>query len=412
MKRIYLTLSPLAFLLSLPVNASGLFLNEAVYANQGTAGAGDGVYTDSAAAIWVNPAIMSFMEGNKTTVNGLIFDLDVDYVHDGDPSKNGNSRHYLGSVSGFHVQQLSDDWHLGLAIATAGGSGLDFGYNWAGGLQLENINLLTMQINPSLSYRINDKWSVAAGAQINYALLDARMVLSDMEQDSDWAFGWNIGTVYKPTDELTLGLSYRSKLEHDFNGNIHSDINIIPGGGELITLNRYGMDTSLVAIADFSARYQVNDKFALMTTLQWHQWSDWDETPMTFSGRIGGEQMGRNVHLDLTQPRDWDDVWHYGIGAEYALNQDWTFKVGFSYETSPQDDPYLQTPDIPVGSQKRYSIGVATKIGDSTLDMFYEYADFGKTEIRQDRPETLFQPYLLNGYFEGHIHFVGFAIIF
>ena len=411
MKLRLLCLSPLALLVCLPVSASGLFLQEAVYANQGTAGAGDGVYTGSAASIWVNPAVMSIMNGNQTTVNGVILDLGVDYYDQDNPyDRNGKSQDYIGSAAMFHVQQLTDDLHLGLAVATAGGSGLDYSANWAGDLQLENINLLTLQFNPSLSYKLNDQWSVAVGAQINFASMDARMVKSDLASETDWALGYNAGVVYQASEQLTLGLSYRSKIEHDFNGNIDSDIGAkLPTDGTLITLDRYQMDTSLVAIADFSARYKINAQWAVMSTIQWHQWSDWDSSPILFDGTVNGNRKT----VDLTQTRDWDDVWHYGIGAEYAINPNWTLKAGVSYETSPQEDASKQTSDIPVGSQLRYSVGASTMIGQTKLDMFYEFADLGKVDISQDGLGLgLANDYLLNGYFEGRMHFVGFALTF
>ncbi|WP_144206812.1 OmpP1/FadL family transporter [Shewanella donghaensis] len=404
MTRNIIKLAPLALLFSLPASASGLFLQEAVYANLGTAGAGDGVYTESAAAMWVNPAIMSFMGDNKTTVNGLVFDLGVDF-YDVDDTANGGSNNYLASIAAFHVVQLTDDLHFGIGLGTAGGSGLDYSADWAGELQLEDINLLTLQLNPSLSYRINDQWSVAAGLQLNYAVLDARMVNTQIESASDWATGYNAGVVYQPTDKLMMGLSYRSKLEHDFQGDLNSDIRL-----EKLLLTDYSMDSTLVALVDFSASYQLTPELALLTTVQWHQWSDWDSTPITFNGTVDGVSNS----FDLTQNRDWDDVWHYGVGLDYAINKDWNLKLGFSYETSPQDDPYLQTPDIPVGVQKRYSVGVSTYIGDSKLDMFYEYADLGNVEIRQDGliPGTDLTGNLLNGYFDSSIHFVGFSLTF
>ncbi|MCC4834887.1 outer membrane protein transport protein [Shewanella sp. 1_MG-2023] len=397
-------LAPLALLFSLPVNASGLFLQEAVYANQGTAGAGDGVYTESAAAMWVNPAIMSFMGENKTTVNGLAFDLGVDF-YDVDGVSGGGSNNYLGSVAAFHVVQLTDDLHFGVGLGTAGGSGLDYSANWAGQLQLEDINLLTLQVNPALSYRINDQWSVGAGLQINYAVLDGRMANTEIESASDWTMGYNAGVVYQPSEQLMVGLSYRSKLEHDFQGNLNSDIRL-----DNLQLTDFSMDSSLVALVDLSASYQVTPQLALLTTIQWHQWSDWDSSPITFNGSL----LGQDHSFDLSQDRDWDDVWHYGVGLDYAINKDWNLKLGFSYETSPQDDPYLQTPDIPVGVQKRYSVGVSTHIGDSKLDVFYEYADLGNVEIRQDGLIPGVDPTgnLLNGYFDSSIHFVGVAVTF
>ena len=61
-------------------NASGLLLQEAVVANAGTTGAGDGVYTETATATWTNPATMTHMGEQKTTVNMMVLDLQMDYT--------------------------------------------------------------------------------------------------------------------------------------------------------------------------------------------------------------------------------------------------------------------------------------------------------------------------------------------
>ncbi|GAM60407.1 long-chain fatty acid transport protein [Vibrio ishigakensis] len=65
-------------------SASGIFLQEAVTANAGVAGAGDGVYTESAAAMWTNPATMSYMGESLTTINVMGFDLKMKYTDNGD----------------------------------------------------------------------------------------------------------------------------------------------------------------------------------------------------------------------------------------------------------------------------------------------------------------------------------------
>ncbi|MGF1701995.1 outer membrane protein transport protein [Photobacterium makurazakiensis] len=381
--------------LSLPAQASGIFLQEAVTANAGTAGAGDGVYTGSAAAMWTNPATMSGMGESQTTFNLLGFDLKMDYTDNADRG-NGEAHSVLPSFGAFHAHQITDNLHLGLALGAVGGSSLSYGNEWAGAAALDEITLTAMQFNPALSYRINSQWSVGAGLQLSWAALQQSTSVLNVKQGTDWAFGANAGVMYQHDDRLALSVSYRTKLEHEFDTRVTSSISGAPG-----LINKLQTDISLPAIADMSASYAVTDQLDLLASVQWHRWSEWDNTVMNFTPDtdLG---LGRD---GVTIDRDWDDVWKFALGADYQVNSQWRLKAGFSYETSPQDDPSKQWVDVPVGEQYRYSVGAATKWDDITVDMFYEYADLGDVDIQRTIPR-------LNGSFDGRIHFVGVSFTY
>lgn len=384
-------LAATAILTSLNAFASGLFLQEAVVANAGTTGAGDGVYTRSAAAMWTNPATMSHMGESKTTINTMAFDLEMKYQDNGD-KQDGKAHSVMPSFGAFHAHQVTDKLHLGIALGAVGGSSLDYGSDWAGAGLLEDITLTAMQINPSLSYKLNDQWSVGAGVQFSWGAFQQTTSLLTAKQDTDWAYGYNLGVMYTPTDKLKLGASYRSKLEHEFN-------NDVKGLGSVA--NSLSTEIILPEIIDVSASYALNSQLDLLASIQFHRWSEWDETVLDFGATdIGGVPI----------KRDWDDVWKFAVGADYQLNSDWRLKAGFSYETSPQDDPSMQWVDLPVGEQYRYSVGASTYWDDILIDVFYEYADLGSVDM--DRYGRFGKVNLLNGSFDGRIHFVGVSATF
>ncbi|WP_394140924.1 OmpP1/FadL family transporter [Vibrio chagasii] len=381
------SLAATAILTSLNAFASGLFLQEAVVANAGTTGAGDGVYTRSAAAMWTNPATMSHMGESKTTINTMAFDLEMKYQDSQDSTGNGKGHSVLPSFGAFHAHQVTDKLHLGIALGAVGGSSLDYGSEWAGAALLEDITLTAMQINPSLSYQLNDQWSLGAGVQFSWGAFQQTTSGFTAKQDTDWAYGYNLGVMYTPTDKLKLGASYRSKLEHEFN-------NDVKGLG--VISNSVATDIILPEIIDLSASYALNSQLDLLASVQFHRWSEWDTTVLDFgvpSDRLNG----------ISIPRDWDDVWKLAVGADYQLNSDWRLKAGFSYETSPQDDPSMQWVDLPVGEQYRYSVGASTYWDDILIDVFYEYADLGSVDM--DR-------LMVDGSFDGRIHFVGISATF
>ncbi|WP_048614170.1 OmpP1/FadL family transporter [Vibrio coralliirubri] len=381
------SLAATAIFTSLNAFASGLFLQEAVVANAGTTGAGDGVYTRSAAAMWTNPATMSHMGESKTTINTMAFDLEMKYQDNLDSSDNGKAHSVMPSFGAFHAHQVTDKLHLGIALGAVGGSSLDYGSEWAGAELLEDITLTAMQVNPSLSYQLNDQWSVGAGIQLSWAALQQSSSVFTAKQDTDWAYGYNLGVMFTPSDKLKLGASYRSKLEHEFNNELR--------GIEDLS-NSLAMDLALPEIVDISASYALNPKLDLLASVQLHRWSEWDTTVLDF-GVAGSPISG--VPLE----RDWDDVWKFAVGADYQLNSDWRLKAGFSYETSPQDDPTMQYVDLPVGEQYRYSVGASTYWDDILIDVFYEYADLGSVDM--DR-------FMVDGSFDGRIHFVGVSATF
>ncbi|MDH5889078.1 OmpP1/FadL family transporter [Vibrio splendidus] len=385
------SLAATAIFTSLNAFASGLFLQEAVVANAGTTGAGDGVYTRSAAAMWTNPATMSHMGESKTTINTMAFDLEMQYQDNGD-KQDGKAHSVMPSFGAFHAHQVTDKLHLGIALGAVGGSSLDYGSEWAGAALLEDITLTAMQVNPSLSYKLNDQWSVGAGVQFSWAAFQQTTSMLTAKQDTDWAYGYNLGVMYTPTDKLKLGASYRSKLEHEFN-------NDVKGLGNVA--NSLSTDIALPEIIDVSASYALNSQLDLLASIQFHRWSAWDETVLDF----GATDLG-----GIPIERDWDDVWKFAVGADYQLNSDWRLKAGFSYETSPQDDPSMQWVDLPVGEQYRYSVGASTYWDDILIDVFYEYADLGSVDMNRNLADT--SATLINGSFDGRIHFVGVSATF
>ncbi|GEA61134.1 OmpP1/FadL family transporter [Vibrio comitans] len=370
-------------------NASGLLMQEAVTANAGAAGAGDGVYTESVASAWTNPATMSHMGKQKTSINLMALDLKMDYVDNSNPQGNGDAHTQMPSLGIFHTVQLNEDVHLGLIFGSVGGTIVEYGDEWQGAPYLDKALASAIQFNPSLSFKVTEKVSVGIGAQFNYGFFEVKTSTFETDRDGDFAFGFNAGALYKE-DRWAVGLSYRSKLEHEFN----VDAN---------TVNReniqIGTELIFPTIVDVSGSYDITKQFTLLSSVQWHKWSDYANTP------IYNDTINSRPYLPQGITRGWDDAWKFAIGADYQITPKWAVKTGFSYETSLQDDPTQQWVDMPVGEQFRYSLGLSTYWDTTRIDLFYEYADLGSVDIQRDVVGIV-------GAFEGQIHFVGANVTF
>jgi long-chain fatty acid transport protein len=67
--------------------------------------------------------------------------------------------------------------------------------------------------------------------------------------------------------------------------------------------------------------------------------------------------------------RNWHDTWRGAIGFEYRMTEEWLLRGGFSYDSSPVDADHL-LPDIPVGEQYRFSLGIQHDFGDGKVFAF------------------------------------------
>ncbi|GAM68021.1 long-chain fatty acid transport protein [Vibrio sp. JCM 19236] len=73
--------------------------------------------------------------------------------------------------------------------------------------------------------------------------------------------------------------------------------------------------------------------------------------------------------------------------------------MGVGYVSSPFDDPTLQSPDLPVDKQVRYSLGGRYQWSKSTnINMYYSYVDYGSPEINRGA---------MQGRYDNDNHFVG-----
>ena len=135
-----------------------------------------------------------------------------------------------------------------------------------------------------------------------------------------------------------------------------------------------GVDTK-IPLAQFikvSGYHELNDRWALLGTVGWEDWSAFKEVNIS-TGR-GSQKI----------PRDWHDTWKFAAGVHFRPVDKWLLQLGFSYDSSPVDSDD-RTPDMPMDRQIRYATGAQYKWSErlSTGAQFV-YADYGKAKIDND----------------------------
>ncbi|MPW28932.1 hypothetical protein F9L16_07950 [Agarivorans sp. B2Z047] len=364
-----------------------------------TAGAGAQAVAEGAETAFANPAAMT--ELNTTTlafnVQGMV--SNINYTDNGSTGvfAGGESSSKAGTAmpvgSMYAVTPLNDSWSVGLAIASAGGSIIDYGPNFAGSLLLQDAQLTTVQFNPSIAYQVKDDWSIGLGLVAEYGVLEQNFaghsdsfLPSVSAEGSSVEFGYTLSSLYKFNDDNRIGFTYRSELNHDMDGDISSDNRSSSSSINII----------MPAVAIVSGYHQLESKPALLWSLGWSDFSKVSETAISLANREAGIA------------REWQDTFSASVGMHYPLNQQWRLESGVYYETSPQDDPSLQYPDVPTGELWKLGLGASYKINQNwRMQMYYEYYYGGTPSIDYTLFEGSAAESSLKGDYEAAVHFFG-----
>jgi long-chain fatty acid transport protein len=358
-----------------PVWAGGLYLQEFATPSMGVASAGaEAVAADASAALH-NAAGMTRISGNQLMLTGGLayssvhFDRSSTTPFSGGNGGDAGAFAPLGGVD--YVHSLSEDWKFGLAVFTISGAALDYDDNWTGRYQCQEVSILTVTMNPSLAYRVTDKLSVGGGLTAVYGNLEMDVainrpgLLPDGQatiDGDDWEYGWNVGGLYELTEKTRIGAMYWSKVDLSFSG----DLEIQPIGAQA----RTDTDLPLPQFVRGGIYHELNEKWALLGTVAWEDWSELDSVNISGSGGGGG-----------ALPKNWGDTWHYAVGVHYRPSQKWLLQTGFAYDDSPVSSTD-RTADMPIDRQLRFAVGAQYKWSErTTVGAAFEYVDLGDAEI-------------------------------
>lgn len=344
-------------------HAAGFMLTEQSAGALGRAYAGVGVDGTDISGVYYNPATMTLHPGTTIQAGFVAVGLDLAFEgNDGVTTENGQYN-TQAIPHGYISHQLTDSVWLGLAMTVPFGMGTEYKDDWAWNNRGISAEVLTFDFNPNVAWKVSDKLSLGAGMSIQYAKADLkkRSYVSSLggfangEVDADSiAWGFNAGLMWSPLDNLRFGVSYRSRVNHNADGDMTiSDAGsldaVLPEyAGELKTLPATAT-LSAPAWAMATAAWDVNDLLSLYATFRWTDWSSFKDLTIKTAGD------------NTTIQNNWQDTYLVSVGADLRFTNWWTFRAGIGYETSAVDDPKYRTSIIPDADRLWLALGSSFK---------------------------------------------------
>lgn len=332
------------------VHASGFALPDQSSSAMGMASAFVG-QADDVSAAWYNPAGLTKLDG--TWVSAGITAISPSFKHEtlyGITESIASDIHLPFQLYG--STKVNDRLALGLSINNPFGLSTDWAATSTTAAVATFSSVKTLNVNPSLAYKVTDKLSLAVG--IDYLWLEATLNSTQLTLTGDGdGWGANAALLYAITDKLNLGINYRRKIRVEIDGKAYGSLSATTG----ITLpDELKLGVSIKA----------TDALTLNIEADQTNWSTYNQVELTALGVI--------------DYKEWQDTWCYRIGGQYRLSDIWKLRAGILYDTNPVREEYFDT-RVPDSDREGVTLGVGYTAGKMTIDAAYMYLHFKSRTI-------------------------------
>lgn len=335
--------------------------------------------TNGADTSYYNPARMAWLDNKWQSEFSLLYiNLpSIEYTHNGDPTKNSGSRDENFLLPNIHIVSPEyNNFRFGLSVVYPYG----LSKRWDNALpqtSAEEFTLKVYEFNPTVSYKINDKLSVAAGARMLYSdgkvksngIVSGAQLVRDLEGDAV-NYGYNVGISYLPINSLSLAATYRSKVNLEIEGNATLS--------NIATNKHYSGYAEVMvpapAVLTLGAAYTW-DRTTFEFTYDKTYWSAYDKLDFNYAYALSSfDALLYNV-FDLAGAKNWTNTDAFRFGITHQCNKQWTVMAGFAIDKNPIPDSTLGF-ELPDSDAKLYSIGTRYKYSDRlTLGAAYLFDD-------------------------------------
>ncbi len=364
------------------------------------------------------------------------------------------------------IERLS----VGVGFFTPNGSSMKWGDNWSGAHLIQEINLAAYTVQPTVSFKICDRLSIGAGLMITWGnfdlsramlspetktgiitgmldpniaklealipslpaeqqpayqaklqelqgaktYLDANMhnsiVSAKLKGDADVAIGVNAGILWDITDEWSVGMTWRSRMNMQV-GRGHATMKIDPTAAQLIAKlaelapgvdllpaldkGTFNTELPLPTVVTWGVSFRPTPKWEFAVDLQWSGWSAYKDLNVAFNEKELGIK-------DIYSIKNYSNTLAFRFGGQYRATDFLTARMGMYVDESPVDSNYLN-PETPSMTKVAYTAGLSLRpTRFMSIDLAYCYVSSADPERTGSYPLYSYNTGELESVFSGN----------
>lgn len=326
----------------------------------------------------------------------------------------------LAVPHGYITHQINDQWYAGLGIYVPFASATEYNRDSVLRYNVNKTGLTSIDINPTIAFKVNEQHSFAAGLIAQYSTAEIRQfanftplvngavmagkyrpnpnhpmgIYPDGSADGwadikghDWGFGYNLSWMWDVNSDFRIGANYRSKIEHTLKGDARWSVTegALPGtgiiAGEAPGAGYVNTDARVKIVTPESvslhAMYKVNPQWNVFGDVTWTRHSRFNQVDINYvdGGRVVSNGNGGQTMADKTTLKpNWRDTYKVALGASYQVTEPLQLRFGVAYDQSPVRNAEERLSTMPDSDRIWFSMGGKYDINkNSSVNVAYSY---------------------------------------
>lgn len=343
---------------------------------------------NSAELVFFNPAGLVYLE-NKLNISAGASGIFTDVIYqNSDLGISSETDSSVGTPLNLYGSYKVNDWlALGLGVYTPYGSEVTWPTDWAGSHLVNNIELAAIYIQPVVSIKLSDQFSIGGGpiyvtGSVNFNR-NANRTLTDIDGNrsnitvddsgvSNW--GWSVSAMFNPTENFRLGFNYRSEIILEAEGG-EATFSNFPNSPAVPANGTTTFDAELPLPAELSVglSYQFHKKWLFAFDYNRQFWDVYESLDIQF----GTGTTSLNT-------RNYKNSSVYRFGLQYDATSKISLRAGYYIDESPVQSGFF-APETPRNDSQGYTGGISFAITPKlAIDASFFYLRFEEVNESYD----------------------------
>lgn len=389
-------------LVSNAAHAGGFALNEMSAGSVGNAHAGGAAAAEDLSTIYFNPAGLTRFQGRQFMGALSAIRPSAEFNNAGSTTAlgtpltggdGGDAGDWAAVPALYYAMDINPSMRFGIGMQSPFGLKTEYNSDWVGRYQALKSELKTININPTIAYKLSDQISLGAGISAQYVDVEISRAINfgalgpvpdgrvSIEGD-DWGYGFNLGVMFAPNEHARFGASYRSRIRHKLSGDarytLPAGLPALVTSNPALTNTGASADLDLPESVSLSGYLDLDRQWSAMADVSWMRWSRFEELSVRFS----------NGAPASTTPENFRNTVRVAVGANYRLNDMMKLRGGVAWDQSPVRDEF-RTPRVPDEDRWWLSFGAQYKPSrQGTWEFGFAHLFVKDASINKSEPPT------------------------
>jgi long-chain fatty acid transport protein len=334
-------------------------------------------YALDGSAVFYNPGSITFLSKNYFNAGVSVIIPKTAYLGNVGKTELLSNKKYL-PFNFYGVYKIKELTSIGLSINSPFGVGTEWDQNWSGRYIVQKSRFSTINIQPTVAYKINELWSFGIGPVVMMGRMQQEKSVPVENATGETTikldgkgigFGVNAG-IYRHEGKISAGITYRSGSKIKVKDG-SADFDNIPYS--LVLDNTYPASTSfstefcVPTIISAGVGYELKETILLTLDYSFYNWKSFDSYKIEYSNFENLNSITKN---------NFGNSFSISAGVQIKKSEKFSLRGGVGYDQSPMQDGYLD-PRMPDANKFIFSGGLSYKLKENfSVDGSFTFKDY------------------------------------